>query len=107
VHCHRNLKIELDATNWTTVPDFYHALLSALGAPAGHGRNINALIDSMIWGGINEVEPPYSVRIHGVATLPEDVRDHIELAKFYLLKARTDFRARRGHDVEVEFETAD
>ncbi|MBC9884143.1 barstar family protein, partial [Bradyrhizobium sp. INPA01-394B] len=40
--------------------DFYDALLAALGAPEGHGRNLNALIDSMVWAGMNAVEAPYT-----------------------------------------------
>ncbi|WP_436216152.1 barstar family protein [Bradyrhizobium sp. LjRoot220] len=43
--------IELNAENWRTWRDLYDALLTALGAPEGHGRNLNALIDSMVWGG--------------------------------------------------------
>lgn len=86
--------------------DFYDALLSALGAPAWHGRSIDALIDSMIWGGINLVEPPYLIRVRGSSRLPSDVQDHIELAKDFLLKARAEFHALRGCDVEVDFEIA-
>jgi RNAse (barnase) inhibitor barstar len=97
--------IELDATNWTTLDDFYKALLSKIGAPKFHGRNINALVDSMIWGGINKVEPPYTIRIRGVAQLPKGVRDHVELARSTLQKGRAEFRGRKGHDVQVQFET--
>jgi len=92
-------KIDLDATNWVTVDDFYNALLSALGAPDWHGHNINALVDSMIWGEINELDPPYSICVHGVTRLPNDVRDHIELAKNSLLKARVD------NNAQIQFET--
>jgi len=95
--------IELDATNWTTVQDFYSALLSSIGAPEWHGRNINALVDSMIWGGINKVDPPYTVRIRGTAQLSRDVRNHVELAKTALGKARSEFRVRKGRDAQVEF----
>ena len=48
-------RIELDAKSWMKILDFYQDLLKALGAPEWHGRNLNALIDSMIWGGINEL----------------------------------------------------
>jgi hypothetical protein len=98
-------EFELDATNWTTVHDFYDALFSAIGAPEWHGRNINALIDSMIWGGINKVDPPYIIHIKGVGQLSKGVRDHIELAKNALQEAHADFRVRRGHDIEVQLET--
>jgi RNAse (barnase) inhibitor barstar len=97
--------IELDATNWTTAQDFYNALLSKIGAPKFHGRNINALVDSMIWGGINKVDPPYTVRIRGVAQLSKDVRDHVELAENALRQARAEFHARNGREVQVQFET--
>ena len=70
--------IELDATKWKTYDDFYNAPLPSIGAPKWHGQNLNALVDSMIWGGINAVDPPYTIRILGAATLPQDIRDHVE-----------------------------
>jgi len=72
--------ITLDAAAWKTYDDFYGALLKAVGAPEWHGRNINALIDSMVWGGINAVEPPYTVRILNADAVPPAVREEIELA---------------------------
>jgi hypothetical protein len=97
-------EIDLDASKWATVLDFYDALLSALGAPDWHGRSINALIDSMIWGGINRVEPPYLIRIRGIARPPKTVQDHIELARDSLLRARAEFHGLRGRDVGVSLE---
>jgi hypothetical protein len=67
------LEIELDASTWKAVLDFYDALLSALGSPSGHGRNINALIDSMIHGGMNKIEPPYAIRVRHLARAPKEV----------------------------------
>jgi hypothetical protein len=98
--------IELDATNWRTALDLYDALLAALGAPEWHGRNLNALADSMIWGGINGVEPPYTIHIRGTSGLSKDVLDEIELAKRVLSEARAQYRAARGRDIEVRLETA-
>jgi hypothetical protein len=97
--------IPLDATNWTSILDFFDAVLPAIGAPAGHGHSVDALIDSMIWGGMNALEPPYTVRISGTGEAPENVRDKIELVKQALAEARAEFRARQGHDVEVQLET--
>jgi len=96
--------IDLDATNWVSAHDFYDALLPALGAPPQHGRNVNALVDSMIWGGMNKIEPPYTIRICRAGQLPKSVLDHIEVAKTALLEARADFRAIRGRDVRVHLE---
>ena len=97
--------IELDATKWKTTSDFYDALLAAIGAPRGHGRSPDALIDSMIWGGMNAVEPPYTVRILGTAALPTDVRDYVDEAKQLLAKGRRFYQHSRGNDVEVAIET--
>lgn len=96
--------IDLDATKWKTVIDFYKALLASIGAPPWHGVSPDALVDSMIWGGINAVEPPYTIKIAGVGTLPEEIRDEVELAKRVLADGREDYRSRRGGDVEVAIE---
>lgn len=50
--------VDLDASAWKTPNDIYAALFKALGSPDWHGDSPDALIDSMIWGGINELEPP-------------------------------------------------
>jgi Barstar (barnase inhibitor) len=98
--------IKLDAANWKTVIDFYDALLAAIGAPKWHGKSPDGLIDSMIWGGINAVEPPYTIRISGTKMLPRDVREHIELVKHALAEARLEYQSRKGGDIEVSMETA-
>jgi RNAse (barnase) inhibitor barstar len=96
--------IELDGTNWASGLDFYEALLSALGAHKGHGRNINALLDSMIWTDkVNTLVPPYEIVVTNVAHLPQDALREIELLKTFLKRAREDHRLLRGTDVQVEF----
>ena len=84
--------------------DFYDALLGAIEAPKEHGRNLNALINSMIWGGINAVKPPYTIRISGAATLPKDVHYEVEMAKQDLARGRADYHRLRGGDVDVAME---
>ena len=96
--------VNLDAKNWRTGLDFYRALLAELGAPEGHACNLNAIIDSIIWGGANMVEPPYIVRILGTEKIPKDASDEIELVRHCLDQARIEFRVRRGRDVEVGIE---
>jgi len=93
--------IELHAQGWNTALDFYDALLTAIGAPAWHGKSINALVDSIVWGGINSVEPPYEVRVHGVRNLTSDTRRAIGQAEQAIEQARADFFQRRGHDPRV------
>ena len=96
--------IDLDATRWKTVHDFYNALLPALGAPSGHGRNVNALNDSVIWGGMNVIDPPLTIRIRGLAGVSEPVADEVRLAKRALEEGRQDFRAQFGRDIDVQLQ---
>lgn len=96
--------ITLDATTWREVSDFYDALLPAIGAPHWHGKNINALIDSMVWGGINTIEPPYTVRIIHADNLPSRVKQEVADTARYVLEARGEYRQERAEDVVVAFE---
>jgi RNAse (barnase) inhibitor barstar len=96
--------IELDASNWTTVLDFYDALLPALGAPEWHGKNVNALVDSIVWGGINAVEPPYTIRISGLNASRPEVIELVRLAESRISKARKEYLTRKGRDPGVGFE---
>jgi Barstar (barnase inhibitor) len=98
--------IELDAGKWATPLDFCNGLLAALGAPEWHGHSVDALMDSMIWGGINAVEPPYTIRIRNTNHLPRAVIDTIELVKSVLAEQRAYFNRQEGYDVEVELEIA-
>jgi RNAse (barnase) inhibitor barstar len=50
----------LDGKGWKTIDDVYDAIFRALGAPKWHGRNFNALQDSILDGGINAIELPYT-----------------------------------------------
>lgn len=93
--------IKLDATKWETVIDFYNALLASIGAPKWHGVSPDALIDSMIWGGINAVEPPYTVQISGLSAAPQEVRDHVELVSNALVEGRIYRKRHKGDDVDV------
>lgn len=66
--------LELDASEWFTPFDFYRALLTELGAPEWHGCSIDALVDSMIFGGINSVVPPYRLTVAGLSS-PQGCRE--------------------------------
>ncbi len=59
-------EIDLDATTWASILDFYCAIQDGIGAPEGTSGSIDGLIDSMVWGGMNAVDPPYVVRIHNL-----------------------------------------
>jgi len=51
--------IVLDGAAWSTKDDVYDAFFLAVGAPEWHGRNFDALRDSIAGGSINQVEAPY------------------------------------------------
>ncbi len=70
----------LDGSAWRTWDDMYDALFAVLGAPAWHGRNLNALYDSMVVGGINELRPPARVQIVGTRAMSDEVRDMVAAA---------------------------
>lgn len=55
--------IVLDGVAWSTKDDVYDAFFRAVGAPEWHGRNFNALRDSISGGSINQLEVPYRLVI--------------------------------------------
>ena len=92
--------IDIDAGNWTRPIDFYNSVLARVGAPDWHGHSVSALIDSMVWGGINKVEQPYVIRVHDTAKLPPDVLDEVRIVNRALLDACNDARG-RGKNIHV------
>jgi RNAse (barnase) inhibitor barstar len=56
-------EITFDAQAWTSPDDFYECFFKTVGAPNWHGRNFNALRDSIATGKINAIELPYRIRI--------------------------------------------
>jgi nicotinamide-nucleotide amidase len=89
--------IKLDASGWTAPLDFYDALLTAIGAPNWHGRSVDALVDSMLYGGINAIEAPYRIWIVGAASLPEDVRKELDIVIVTIDE-------QQGVEKEIEFQ---
>ena len=53
----------LDGADCATTDDVYDAFFRAVGAPEWHGRNLDALADSISGGLINQVEVPYRLVI--------------------------------------------
>src|SRR5260221_460128 len=96
--------IELDASRWRRSSDFYEALAVALGSPEGCCLSLDGVIDGMVWGGMNWVEPPYTVRVVHLDRAPADVAAEVELIKAAIDESRVEFRASERHDVDVRFE---
>jgi len=56
-------ELVLNGADWVKPDDVYDSFFQAVGAPAWHGRNFDALRDSIATGSINAVEVPYRVVI--------------------------------------------
>jgi RNAse (barnase) inhibitor barstar len=58
-------ELVLNGAEWTTKGDVYDGVFRVVGAPEWHGRNLDALADSISGGSINQVEVPYRLVIKG------------------------------------------
>ena len=89
-------RIVLDAAGWHDSADFYDALLPALGAPEWHGRNLDALLDSLS-SDINSVEPPFIVELLHTSTRNDQLKNFLADVVETFGYARTE----RDSDVEI------
>ena len=70
--------LELNAAGWKSNDDFFDEFFRAVGAPSWHGRNFNALIDSISTGSINEMEVPYRIVICNAGRTTVEARKMID-----------------------------
>jgi hypothetical protein len=91
--------IEIDGSRWRTSSDAVDGLRAALGAVEGHGTGVDAFIDSMIYGGMLEAEPPYEVVVHGLASC--EAAAFIEQSSQALIDASAWRKAHYGDDAHV------
>lgn len=88
--------IHLNGLEWRSPADFYSALLPKLGAPDWHGRNLDALYDSMS-GNVHCLKPPFTIEVRETAGLSPDM-------KAYLTKVEQVFEgARKNFGISVYF----
>jgi Barstar (barnase inhibitor) len=64
----------LNAAGWKDRNDVFNSLFRAVGAPEWHGRNFNALNDSIGTGGINVIEVPYRLHVRKASTATQEAR---------------------------------
>ena len=55
------MDIRIDWKEIDSQEEFYDLFFRQVKAPGWHGRNLDALADSLITGQINEIEPPYTI----------------------------------------------
>ncbi|MDP2596565.1 barstar family protein [Alteromonas stellipolaris] len=76
------MKIFIDWKTIDTYEHFFDAFLPQVKAPDWHGKNLDALSDSLITGGINQVEPPFCViytNIENMSVTAKNVYDAVGL----------------------------
>ncbi|HRX84284.1 MAG TPA: barstar family protein, partial [Phycisphaerae bacterium] len=88
----------ISGTSWRNPDNVWDDLLEALGAPDWHGRNLDALSDSVCTGSVNAIQPPLRVLIRDVANIPGSTA-------FLLYRMQTLFEelAAQGTAVEMVF----
>jgi hypothetical protein len=91
--------IEIDAAPCGSVKAFCALLKTEIRALPGHGDSIEAFVDSMVWGTMSELPPPYLIRVRGLNGGP--IADFVKALSAALGQARLEHQARRGEDVEV------
>jgi RNAse (barnase) inhibitor barstar len=67
-------ELVVDGGHWRTADDVYDAFFGAVGAPEWHGRNLDALADSISTGSINTVEVPYRLVIRNYGCIAGEAR---------------------------------
>ena len=71
-------RITLDGSRWRSQADFYAALLDVIGDPGWHGRNLDALDETLRVGDVHTINPPFAVHIIGAATMAHEVRTYLD-----------------------------
>jgi RNAse (barnase) inhibitor barstar len=86
--------LTVDAQGWSSPVDFYEAVLPKLRAPEWHGRNLDALWDSILSGEINGLAPPFALRIFNTEHFSPQMTAFLE-------KVKTIFRDAAEADIPV------
>jgi RNAse (barnase) inhibitor barstar len=84
------LKLTIDVSKCAHTLDVYGVLLAQLGAPEWHGKNLDALWDTVSNDGINAVRAPYTIRFVGVANSNQNVTKLIGQMKQLFEEAKSE-----------------
>src|SRR5437667_10874672 len=68
-------ELVMDATEWQTTDDLFLSFFRVVEAPSWHGKNFNALRDSIGTGQINNVEVPYRIVFNNYDRVNPQVKD--------------------------------
>jgi RNAse (barnase) inhibitor barstar len=92
-------ELNLNSRGWKSKDDVYDAFFKAVGAPEWHGRNFDALNDSIATGSINEIEVPYQIVIQNYLPINDEVRGFVNAFAELIHEI-----AARGCPVEIRIE---
>ena len=92
-------RIEIDVAACRNPKEFGRVLQEAILALPGHGSSVEAFVDSMVFGTMSELSPPYRIVVLG--ELRPEVRAFAADLSNAIGQARLERRTRRGDDVEV------
>ena len=67
------MKIVIDWEQVDSEEKFFDVFLPQIEAPDWHGRNLDALNDSLVSGGINGVEPPFCIVNNNTGSSSEEM----------------------------------
>jgi RNAse (barnase) inhibitor barstar len=93
-------RIELDAAQWKSKDELYSNLLSGLEAPAWHGKNLDALWETLTEGAhavgaaalTNGVQPPFRVVLRNIDLGSDEVRAFIPDLEKLFAEANAQYR---------------
>ena len=71
-------EVVIDWTRISSIEQFYDQVLPQGQSPSWHGRNLDALSDSWVTGGIDQAGPPYRFRFCGADALDSELKDFAE-----------------------------
>lgn len=91
--------VVIDWSRTRSIDEFYDAILPQCGSPSWHGRNLNALSDSWVTGGIDHHGPPFAFRFFAASHAPSNL---IEFRDAVLEIARESVSENGGSITEAE-----
>jgi RNAse (barnase) inhibitor barstar len=93
-------EIVIDGMGWASIVDFSNALKLFLRSPPWHGDSIDAFIDSIVYGSMNEIEAPFRIKLVNAHGWPEELRRQVR----EYIDCISDAAAREGRLSEIFFE---
>ena len=69
------MNISIDWSKIETENGFYDEFLPQVSAPEWHGRNLDALADSIVTGDVNGIEPPFTIRNINTGSVNESLSE--------------------------------